>query len=336
MKAALERFARRWWAGQGGASGRLLNVLSAPVAWMYSAGVAWRNRRYDRMGGIAVEGLAVISVGNLAVGGTGKTPVSGWIVGRVLAAGKRPALVSRGYASDELALHRRWHPEVPVVADTDRVAAARRAQAEGAQVAVLDDAFQHRRLARDLDVVLLAAEDGFPGRTLPRGPFREPAGSLERADIVLVTRRTAAAGQAATLAEAVARRFPSTEVAVLHLAPGRWQDLQGHPAEAPEGPVLAAAAVARPRDFAANVEAALGERVALAAHPDHHEYSAADVRALRRRAGSRTVVVTEKDAVKLVEHADALGPARVLSQELRWEGGRDVVEALLSATIDGV
>ena len=197
MKAALSVFARRWWAGKAGMRGYLLSGLLAPASWAYGLLVSMRNGAYERDVGERVPGLRVISVGNLAVGGTGKTPLSAWVARFLSDRGVATAIVSRGYGRDELVLHRQWNPEVAVEADSDRILAAVRARDAGAAVAVLDDGFQHRRLARDLDLVILAAEDRFPGRLLPTGPYREPAASLARADVILVTRRTALLGTSA-------------------------------------------------------------------------------------------------------------------------------------------
>ncbi len=333
MKASLHGWVRRWWAGEAGAAGKALSSLTAPAEWLFRLAVTRRNRRYDRGGAERVEGLWVVSVGNLAVGGTGKTPVSAWVARLLVDAGLETALVARGYGEDELLLHRRWNPGVSVVADPDRRAAARLARDGGATAVVLDDGFQHRALARDVDLVLLAAEDGLPRHLLPRGPFREPASALARAHVVVVTRRTAGADDARRLAESVAKAHPHLDVAVASLLPGGWRELGGAPASAPEGPTLAMAAVARPEAFAEQVAVATRAPTELVAFPDHHAYSEDDARAIRARAGGRTVVVTEKDAVKLRAFAALLAPVRVMVQALAWEaGGETLSERLTSVT----
>lgn len=331
VRGGLERLLRRWWRGDLGASGRVLDVLAAPAEWAYRGALAVRNRRLDRVGGAAIPGLGVVSVGNLAVGGTGKTPVAAWAARALAGAGARVALVSRGYGRDELLLHRRWNPAVPVIADPDRLAAAAAARAQGADVVVLDDGFQHRRLARDVDVVLLAAEDSFPARVLPRGPFREPAASLARADAVVITRRTATSDDAEAVADRVRARFPRMAVGRVALGPAGWRDFAGASGPPPEGPTLSVAAVARPELFAAQVEAETGARSELMAFPDHHEFGPADVKAMRARARGRTVVVTEKDAVKLEPQRSALEPVRVFTEALRWESGEVVLTELVTA-----
>ena len=329
MSGRVQAFVRRLWAGEAGLVGRVVSLAMAPMAAGFRVAVGARNCRHDHRAAVRVGDIRVISVGNLAVGGTGKTPLSAWVVRYLASEGEAPALVTRGYGRDELLLHARWNPEIPVFADADRVGATRRAARAGATVAVLDDGFQHRRLDRDLDLVLLAAEDGFPGHVLPWGPYREPATALARADAVIVTRRTADATHAEALAERVASDHPHLVTARIHLAPGAWQDLAGEPADAPTGPVVVATAIARPPAFAANVETALGGSVELMSYADHHEFTSEDVRALAHRAGSRQVVVTEKDAVKLAAFSTQLPNARVLSQELRWEDGENLVRRLI-------
>jgi len=329
VSGRIQSFARRMWAGDAGLVGRVASLAMAPMAAGFGVAVGARNRRHDRRGAVRVENIRVISVGNLAVGGTGKTPLSAWVVRLLASEGAAPALVTRGYGRDEILLHARWNPDIPIFADADRVAATRQAVGAGATVAVLDDGFQHRRLDRDLDLVLLAAEDSFPGHLLPRGPYREPATALARADAVIVTRRTADVMHAEALAQRVATDHPHLVTARIHLAPGAWQDLAGEPADAPTGPVVVATAIARPPAFAANVEAALGGSVELVSYADHHDFTSKDVRALAHRAGSRQVVVTEKDAVKLAAFSTQLPDARVLSQELRWEDGEDLIRRLI-------
>ena len=334
VKAALSVFARRWWAGEAGVPGYLLSALLAPASWTYGLAVSVRGRALDRVEGQRVEGLRVVSVGNLAVGGTGKTPVAAWIARLLSAQGVPTAILSRGYGDDELALHRQWNPDVLVEADADRVLAAARARAAGATVAVLDDGFQHRRLTRDLDLVLLAAEDRFPGRLLPTGPYREPAAALVRADAVLVTRRTASAARARAHVQGVRDLAPSRPIDIVHLAPHAWQDLAGEQVGAPSGDVLAVTAVARPDDFRENVASMLDVDVGLLAFADHHEYSDVDVRRIGREAKGRVVVVTEKDAVKLAPRRGELPDTRVLTQRLLWESGREEIEMRIAWAVE--
>jgi tetraacyldisaccharide 4'-kinase len=331
---------RRWWRGERGVLGWALVPVALLLSAVFGGVVALKNALYDR--GLLPSRQApvpVLGVGNLTVGGTGKTPVSAWLVRRLIELGRRPALVSRGYGQDELMLHGRWNPEVPVVASRSRAEAARQAAGRGADVVVLDDGFQHRRLRRDADVVLLAAETPFPGRLLPAGPYREPAGALARARLVIVTRKSAPESRAVQLAEQVAAGWPDLPVARAVLAPDGWQRLDGTDAPAPEGPVLVATAVADPESVQATVRAALAGTVApgqpvplpdIEAFPDHHRFRAGELEALGRRVGDGTLVVTEKDAVKLLDVPVTLPRVLVLTLTLRWEAGEEAVEALVA------
>src|SRR5687768_3928318 len=140
--------------------------------------------------------LPAVSVGNLSSGGTGKTPFAAWLAAQ-LGQSARPAIALRGYGGDEAEVHRRLNPDVPVVVNADRAAAIREAQTLGADVVVLDDAFQHRRIARVADVVLLSTEQLMrPLRLLPAGPWREPLSAARRADLIVVTRKSASSADA--------------------------------------------------------------------------------------------------------------------------------------------
>ncbi len=330
----LQGFARSAWEGRAGVWGRGTVLALRPAAWAYGAAVAARNRRFDRAPAARVDGLPVVSVGNLAVGGTGKTPFAAWVASSLEAHGATPALLTRGYA-DEVALHRSWSPQRIVLGAPDRYRIAVEAREAGADAAVLDDGFQHRALARDLDLVLLAAEDPFPGPLLPAGPYREPPEGLARADAVIVTRRRAAPEVASALAAKVVGFAPDAVLGQVHLAPGAWATLDGQVAEPPPGDVLAVTSVARAEDFGATVRSVLEGPVDLLAFADHHAYDRADVDRILEAAGARTVVTTEKDAVKLQAHPDALRDVRVLALELRWEAGRDAIDRRLATVVGG-
>lgn len=180
-----------------GTSSDLLRGLLTPLSAVYGAAVAARNSYYDRVPSAShTAGIPVISVGNLTVGGTGKTPLTIEIVRRLRAAGRRPAILTRGYGAaggetaDEVLEFEVALPDLPVVVNADRVAGAVAARRDhGADCLVLDDGFQHRRLRRDLDVVLVDALDWCGGgRVLPAGRLREPLSSLGRADWIVITR----------------------------------------------------------------------------------------------------------------------------------------------------
>ncbi len=173
-----------------------LRAACAVGSWGYAAAIAARNAGYDA-GWLRSQTVAapVISIGNLTTGGTGKTPVAALLAAELKLRGFRPAIVSRGYRSlngrqnDEQLVLSQLLPDVVQIQQRDRVAGAIAAIAHGCNAILLDDGFQHRRLRRDLDLVLIDATRpwGF-GRLLPRGLLREPLSSLRRADLVLITR----------------------------------------------------------------------------------------------------------------------------------------------------
>lgn len=332
----MERFARRWWGGELGATGDALGFLAAPVSWLWAGATGVR----ARVAGPArrIEGLRVISVGNLAVGGTGKTPMAAWVASTLHAAGV-PAWVLVGEGGgDEALLHRAWNPNVPVLCGRDRVTSAARARAGGARVAVMDDGFQHRVLARDLDLVLLSADDPNPGPVLPRGPYRESPRALSRADALVVTRRTAGCARARELAASMGSALEARVTGCVHLAPGAWKTLDGTPADAPTGDVLTACGIARPESFRRAVQRQVGGHVELVAFPDHHPYTEPDLARLAERTGGRPLVVTEKDAAKLARWIGPGGepPARVLvlTDRLVWDWGEEAVRAKVLTSVD--
>ncbi|MFG0262976.1 MAG: tetraacyldisaccharide 4'-kinase, partial [Novipirellula sp. JB048] len=168
---------------------------------LYAVGVWRRNRAYNAQQGVQHCEVPVISVGNLTTGGTGKTPVVCFVAKWYRQQGIRVGIVSRGYGrgdadvNDEaLELNARL-PDVPHLQDPDRVAAATIAVEElEVQLILMDDGFQHRRLHRDLDLVVVDATEPFGfGHLLPRGLLREPISSLARADLVILSRSDAVA-----------------------------------------------------------------------------------------------------------------------------------------------
>ncbi|MEK0431365.1 MAG: hypothetical protein RL139_1169 [Gemmatimonadota bacterium] len=313
----------------------------APLGWAYSAVMRVRNVAYDL--GIARSHALpspAISVGNLTVGGTGKTPVSAWVAQQLQARGARPAILLRGYGDDEPLVHQRLTPGAIVIADPDRVAGARRAVAAGATVLVLDDAFQHRRARRDADLVLLAAEQGIPARVLPAGPLREPVSGLCRAAVLVVTRKGTGRSEAERLAEAWRRAAPGVPAVVLHLQPAGLVPVGGAAAAAEALPalagtrVLAVSAIGAPGAFEAQLRAA-GAIVEGMAFPDHHPFSAVDVAAITARAaGAARVVCTLKDAVKLEAlWTPQAPPLWYLSQTVDVEQGGEVLDDLFDRLV---
>lgn len=331
MGEGVRGHAERWLHGDASGPGAaLLGAVLLPAEAAYRGAVAVRGFAYDH--GLLPARRApipVLSVGNIAVGGAGKTPVSAWLVERLLERGHRPALLHGGYGEDEPALHRRWHPGVPVVALRDRLEGSRRAASAGADVAVLDDGFQHRALRRDLDLVLVAAEDWTPKpRLLPRGAWREPPTALRRADLIAVTRKTADPERAESVASALAR-LSGRPVLRLALRPAGWLDRPG--AQEP-GRCIAVAGIAHPDRFVQNARQAGAAVTTALTFPDHHRYSAGDAARILEAAAGLPVVTTEKDAVKMAGLATGLDPW-VLRQTVVVEHGMDALDAALDEVV---
>ncbi len=293
----------------------LLRVAEA----IYASGMTLRNARYDRRGPQVSLGVPTISVGNLTVGGTGKTPFVIELVRRLDKMGRSPAVVSRGYGAgdddpnDEERVIRQSCPGVVCVSASNRAMAGEMAlQRLGADVIVLDDGFQHRRLGRTLDIVLVDATCPFGfDHLLPRGLLREPVESLQRADVVVVTRCDQASPAALTRIEARLRDAApdATHLKCTHRVTS-VERLDGAVVESSLDGKRAVlfAAIGRPQAFATTVRTLGVEVVAEQWWPDHHRYRRRDLDAILRPGRfppHDLVITTQKDAVKL----SALGGA---------------------------
>jgi len=311
----------------------------------YGAAVAVRNRGYDR-GWLRSHqaSVPVISVGNLTLGGTGKTPMVEWLARWFRRRGVRVAILSRGYGqieglNDEGLVLEENLPDVPHLQNPDRVALAQAAAIElETELLVLDDGFQHRRLARDLDVVLLDALEPFGlGYLFPRGLLREPVGSLRRAHVVVLSRadQVGAAGRAAIRTEVERKAGPRPWVEARH-APLDLIDCVGtsSPLEFVDGKSVAAfCGIGNPEGFRRTLLPLCRDLLDLRVFPDHHLYSAADAGSLERWAsdlGADLVLTTQKDLVKL--RASSLGPAplRALRIGLEVTAGGEIMDDVLA------
>ncbi|MFH1024469.1 MAG: tetraacyldisaccharide 4'-kinase [Planctomycetota bacterium] len=296
--------------------------LLLPAVPFYAAAVAARNAAY-RLGILKTRKapLPVISVGNLTAGGTGKTPFVAWLARALAADGRRPSILSRGYrpletvppsnvtgpANDETLELAALLPDVPIFCDPDRLRSATRARKAGADVAILDDGFQHRRIARDLDIVLVSATEGFGNdRLLPAGALREPVRALARAHLILLTRADLTEASALPpLRERIRRINPVPLLEARH-APEDLMPLTGGdplPAHGFAGRrTHLCCGLGDPRAFRTTASR-LGMVVASASlFPDHHTYRADDiagVAAAARRSGATVILTTGKDAVKI-------------------------------------
>lgn len=332
----LLHFAEWAWYDRGAAAGAVRLAL-APWSWLFARIVARRNARYDAA--IALGTMPALSIGNLTVGGTGKTPVASWFAARLAARGARPAIVLRGYGDDEWRVHQRLTPGLPVVIDADRVRAMQSARQQHADCAVLDDAFQHRRAARVANVVLISA-DRFDEtvRLLPSGPYREPLSALRRATAVVITVKAVGTDAVLRVERAVRGVVAAIPIAVVRLEPGalvRMSPVSENGAsdelafgDLGERAVVLVSAIADPGAFERQIVAAGVRVVRHFRHPDHHAFSAADVAAIDAAAGPEgTVVCTLKDAVKLAPvWPRARATLWYVSQTLVVDRGAEVLE----------
>lgn len=306
-----------------------------PAAGLYRLGVLARNTAYDvgAMRGSRLPRPAV-GVGNLVVGGVGKTPIASFVAAEVVRRGLRPGIILRGYGADETREHEAAVPLAVVVADPDRHAAGARATALGADVLVFDDCLQRRDVLTDVMLAVVSAESAAERHwPLPAGPWREGLGALARADAVVVSHKTASAAEAVALAARLARRTRAGQGATVELAVGGFRSLTGGELQGPDliagREVLAVCGIGEPALFAAQL-ARLGAKVRLMAFGDHHAYDGADVREIARRAGGALVVTTAKDAVKLGPLWPPDGPrCRVAAVAVRITSGGDAFAALL-------
>lgn len=311
-----------------------------PASLLYRAATGVRNAMYDRaVLPISRPQVPVISIGNLTVGGTGKTPVAAWMVAALKERGGRPAIVMRGYGRDEPRVHELINPGVPVFVNADRAIGVREAARVGVDVVVLDDAFQHRRVSRLEDVVLVSADQWRePIRLLPAGPWREAPSALSRASLVVITRKAVDDIRVESL---MARLAPLTRTgigAVAALEPGDLQNVVTGEARSLSdirgARVLAAAGIGDPDSFAAQLRGA-GAHVEMRVFPDHHVYDISDIERLRRDgSGFDHIVCTLKDAVKLGPRWPREGPPLwYVSLRCRIEVGVTEVSAMLDRVL---
>ncbi|MDG1896772.1 MAG: tetraacyldisaccharide 4'-kinase [Fuerstiella sp.] len=297
----------------------LLRALSAP----YGLTILLRNAAFDKGFRRATAVSApVIAIGNLTTGGTGKTPIVAAVVKSLQEQGLRPGIVSRGYRADNTGENDEkrvleWLcPNVPHEQNPNRVTASEKLIAsERVDVIVLDDAFQHRQIARDLNIVLIDATNPFGyGFQLPRGLLREPASSLSRADMVLITRSDNVSEDALQEIEATVRRH--NEKLVDHtyrvsfrptgLIPGSGDE--GRSAEAVKNqPVTVMTAIGNPEAFVATCRQINAKVAATRFFADHHHYTPTDldeVQQLAESAAAPLILTTLKDLVKIPEGSE--------------------------------
>ena len=322
----------------------------------YALAMAWRNRRYDRgKATIHRAAVPVVSVGNITLGGTGKTPMVQWIARWFRNHQVRVTIISRGYRAeeggrnDEARELEQKLPDVPHLQNPDRAAAAKIAVEElETQLIVLDDGFQHRRLARDVDIVLLDALEPFGyEHVFPRGTLREPMSGLCRADVLILSRADAIDS---SQREAIRRRVRS-------LAPhAAWAEVRHAARELisaggtgtasgtqrvsldslTNAPVVAFCGIGNPAGFRHTIQTCGFNLADFREFPDHHGYSRADIddlAAWAERSGAAAVLCTHKDLVKI--GLDQLGrlPLWAIRVEIDFIAGQDALESRLLALL---
>ncbi len=303
-----------------------------PLAALYGAAVLARNELYDR-GTLTLSYLQgpVVSIGNLTVGGSGKTPFL-ILLGELLKEHSIPFdVLSRGYRRlttgvglvDPLGSPREYGDEplliarklgVPVIVGEDRYAAGRLGEERfGPRLHLLDDGFQHRRLAREFDIVLPTSADARDS-LLPIGRLREPLSALRRADAVVLTNDMPLDGL----------RLGAQQV---------WRVTRDIVAPQTKEPCLAFCGIARPENFITQLRAAGIKLVGARSFRDHHRYSDDDIRQLlrlRKEHGAAAFVTTEKDAINLGGHLEELQPIHVVPVRMRLHNAPAVLEFMLA------
>jgi tetraacyldisaccharide 4'-kinase len=303
-----------------------------PLASLYGAAVYARNKLYDR-GALTLRRLQgpVVSIGNLTVGGSGKTPFLILLAELLKQHGIPCDVLSRGYrrlSSGTMVVNPLGSPrqfgdeplliaqklKVPVVIGEDRFSAGRLAEERfGARLHLLDDGFQHRRLARDFDIVLASSNDARE-TLLPTGRLREPLSSLTRADAIVLTNDTAGDGL----------RLGWQQV---------WRVTRDIVPPPTDESCLVFCGIARPENFVTQLRAAGVMLADTFTFRDHHRYAPEDIRKLlrlRKESGARAFVTTEKDAINLGGFLQELQPIHVVPVRMRLHNAAAILEFLLA------
>ena len=315
----------------------------------YALAIAWRNRRFD-CGKYRAQRVSVpvISVGNLTTGGTGKTPLVEWLARWFRGRGLRVTLVSRGYGAgagarnDEALELERKLPDVPHLQNADRVAAAVTAIEEfECQLLLLDDAFQHRWIQRDLDIVLIDALNPFGyGHLLPRGLLREPLSSLARADVIALSRSDLVETDERARIWELVRPFAAQAICVevshqpRYLATWPQGRVDLHALAAKQ--VTAFCGIGNPAGFQRTLQQCGFNMVGFRAFPDHHPYCRADLDGLAgwsRSLAAEAILCTDKDLVKIQAPHLAGLPLHSLAIGMEFLAGAAAMETRLDTIL---
>jgi tetraacyldisaccharide 4'-kinase len=336
----------------------VLTAGATVASWVYGSGARLRRALYDR-GVFKAKRLPapVISVGNLTVGGTGKTPMVACLVRLWRDRGQRVAILSRGYGGQSRSTtclsdgERVYHqppavgeepywlarvlPGVAVYTGPCRYTAGMAAWEDlKPDLFVLDDGFQHFQLHRDVDLVLLDTASPFGnGHLLPRGPLREPCATLGAAQALILTRYNPELHQPRLAA--FKKAFPDKAIFTATISPVRVTSYPGGQADSPEAlrdrPLLAFAGLARPQVFAKTLQELGADLKGFQAFPDHHAYTPQELHNLAATAGdlgAEALITTEKDWARLQERWEEEVPLGVLTVEAQLAKPERVLEFL--------
>ena len=351
----MDSWIRSVWERRG-ISGQLGWLLLLPFSWIYRLAVQFRNLLY-RGRWIRAQALdrPVISIGNLTVGGTGKTPTCLWLAQQLTKHGFKVAILSRGYkrnesqpviltpdhkalnaaniraeiaaAGDEPFLMARMYGQTVAVGKNRCEAARELLRRQAVDLFILDDGFQHRRLKRDVDLLLLGSDAS--GWMLPCGPFREPRKAGRRADFFLLTGahekwkpflqgQRSRSSYSGSLKASVLVGFESN----------RWKE---HPLSLLyRSRILAVSGIAHPAGFYSTIHEWEGEIVDAFEFRDHHDYTAADWQQINRKGHDADIILTtEKDLMKLIRFPFAKDKLLALRVAMVVENGADLIQAVI-------
>ena len=313
----------------------------------YESLIRLRNYGYDHsILTVKKASAPVISVGNLTLGGTGKTPLVAWLAHWFAQHNKKPAIISRGYKaktgqlSDEAAELKILLPTVPHYANKQRIIAAGEAVTKGSDVLLLDDGFQHRQISRDLNLVTIDATDPFGcNRLFPRGLLREPLWGLKRADALVLTRtdqvsiktRNEIQEQCFQFVGSHDKPWIETEhrPSNLRLVDGTTQPLK----TLQDKRILSLSAIGNPAAFHRTLTTLGHEPVATLTFPDHHTYTTDDIHRISEKTesvGAEIIVTTLKDLVKLPLTSVRNRPLCALEIGIQFQTGLQDLEYLLN------
>lgn len=284
----------------------------------------------------------VISVGNITLGGTGKTPFTIFLAETVKAMGRRPAVLNRGYGNDESDLLKEKLQDIPVLSGRDRVENAIKASRESdSNCIILDDGFQHYRIKRDLDIVLIDSTYPFGNtRLFPRGILREPLARLQDADIAILTKSDMGIANVDSIREKLMRLNKGIKIAESFYQPVDLKKITTNDVRPLSyityKKIAILAGVANPDYFGwivGNIGADVQERFH---YPDHHPYSDKDMAYIVKRClvrDIRLLVTTEKDAIRLKRLKTAPGEIEIYALKINFRfssNEKDIVDRLHS------